>query len=205
MNADQQFLLAIVTGILVPIITLGLVPLLVQWSLRRRTDSETREHNARSQTNLHEALEKSAGAVGELTGNLIEGLKAFQEEREELLEEIDQLRERVRVLEDGREARTRELEELRVENRKQAAEMESLHLQIEALNREYTIKVTTLQDQIEAGEKRYKDLEGKSRNYRNAIELLIGAMKQADIPLPAGVELLLGDSIDNFKWPDKKK
>ena len=83
--------------------------------------------------------------------------------------------------------------------------MADLHMQIEALNREYTKTVTGLQDQIAAGEKRYKDLESKSRNYRNAIELLIGAMKQAEIPLPPGVELLLGDSIDNFKWPDKKK
>lgn len=91
---------------------------------------------------------------------LVETLKGFQNERADLEKRIDEL-------EAHREERTRRIEEL--------------EKTVDNLTREVK-EMDTLRKQIAEGEAKYQ-------NAKRVIEILVQALKDANIPLPSGVDL----------------
>lgn len=114
---------------------------------------------------------------------LTEALKEYDRRNDEQAEELKELRHRADELEAGREERTRLIQQL--ERRIETDLLETQTLKNEVL---------LLRRQVAEGEQ-------KLFNYKQAVELLVAALREADVPMPKELELLLGDSIHGLRWP----
>lgn len=151
----------------------------------RMVKPNVRVLNSQEQLNLSTALKNAVDA-------LTDSLETSSNVRQQAEQERQALEKRIDELEAHREARTKQIED-------QNIKVEALEQSLEKSNREYTKAISTLQQQVGDWEKRYTELEAKYANSKHAIEILVNALRDANIPLPPGLELFLGDSMTKFK------
>jgi chromosome segregation ATPase len=84
---------------------------------------------------------------------------------------------------------------------KEIAELKERKAERELQIRSLDYDMAQLRSQVASWEEKYRQLESKYANSRKAIEILIQGLQDALIPLPSGLEMLLGDSINKFKKP----
>jgi predicted RNase H-like nuclease (RuvC/YqgF family) len=119
------------------------------------------------------------------------------------LEQIDQMEKEITELQAGRAERIKKIEELQNSNDDLQAAIIAMQNQIKKETEEthgLRNEVQDLRNQVAEGEARYKELERKYANSKEALELILKA--NPDLKIPAGLEVLLGDSIKSWKWKD---
>lgn len=155
-----------------------IIKLIDVYSARGKTRSET-------VVNYGEYVKRIAEGGTVAVEALTEALKEYDRRNDEQSEEIKLLRGRADELEAGREERTRLIRQLE-------RKIENDLLETQTIKNE----VILLRRQVAEGEQ-------KLSNYKQAVELLITALREAEVPMPKELDLLLGDSIHGLKWPKR--
>jgi chromosome segregation ATPase len=138
---------------------------------------------SQEQKNLSDALK-----------NAVDAMLATSADRNALETRLDEL-------EAHREKRTKEMLHLQMQNDDLQAAQIATQRQIENLNREYTIELTKLREQLSNWEARYNEIKDK---YHKVVEFFVGYLREKNEPIPPDLALLLGDSITKFKLKGSK-
>lgn len=142
--------------------------------------------------NVADAVKNLSDALGLTSNELVESLTEAAKLRDELKREKENTIKRIN------------------ETAQHRAEMEEkirqLNLHIEGLNRDYLKEMQSVRDENAALKKQVDDIEGKYKNSKEIIELLLMTLNDNNIvDLPPKLLTLLGDSIKGWKWPQGRK
>jgi len=159
------------------------------YSARAKTKSETMVNIAAVSEKLAQGGKVAVEAATDLLGAYDKFLDKQQTEIDSQGAEIKELKTALADMEIARAERAKQIKELEGKIEDDAQETQNLRNE-----------VTLLRKQVAEGNARYKDLEKKYANSKSAIDLLIQALKDADVLIPPALETLLGDSIHGLKW-----
>lgn len=113
--------------------------------------------------------------------------EAADKVNQDLMNKIDAMEISIDELETGKQDLLKQVDELRSHN--------------ESTEREYVKVITNLQQENADLKKEFDVLRGKYENAKQALSIMMDAMKRANIKVPDELSQLLGDSVKGLKWP----
>lgn len=152
-----------------------------------------REARSKKDSNVATAIKQLAEALNLQGDELVESLA----EAAKLRDIVEETKRQVNQLTNQQRENMAEIDILKTQNGQLREKIDVDTKETEHLSNE----VNALRRQVADSDAKYRDLEKKYANSKSAIELLVKALMDAKVPLPPGLEALLGDSITGWKWP----